>query len=211
MGAGDLTPSVGHATPAQAGRIGIRAKGISGAWVTFSSLPGRQPSRRCSIKPENDGHHRADTGPESKVLFLCTGNYYRSRFAEALFNARAAKMGLAWRARSRGLATERGIHNPGAISAHALKGLASRGITPPRPRRYPLQVLEMDLREADLVVALKEEEHRPLFEERFPTWGEQVEYWQVHDLDRASASDGLAEIERQVEALLRRLGPMPFE
>jgi protein-tyrosine phosphatase len=64
----------------------------------------------------------------------------------------------------------------------------------------------MDLREADLVVALKEEEHRPLFEERFPAWTERVEYWHVHDLDRATASDGLAEIERQIEALLRRLG-----
>jgi protein-tyrosine phosphatase len=122
-----------------------------------------------------------------------------------LFNARAGTMGLAWRAHSRGLATERGLHNPGPISVHALEGLAERGLAPPQPRRYPLQVLEMDLREADLVVALKEEEHRPLFEQRFPAWAGRVEYWQVHDLDRATASDGLAEIERQVEGLLQRL------
>ena len=124
-----------------------------------------------------------------------------------MFNARAGTKGLAWRAHSRGLATEKGLHNPGPISAHALAGLAARGIAPPQPRRYPLQVLEMDLREADLVVALKEEEHRPLFEQRFPAWVERVEYWQVHDLDQATAADGLAEIERQVESLLRRLGP----
>ena len=42
------------------------------------------------------------------VLFLCTGNYYRSRFAEAVFNSVAARMGLSWRASSRGLALERG-------------------------------------------------------------------------------------------------------
>jgi hypothetical protein len=41
------------------------------------------------------------------VLFLCTGNYYRSRFAEALFNSVAGKMGLPWRASSRGLAPSR--------------------------------------------------------------------------------------------------------
>ncbi len=55
------------------------------------------------------------------VLFLCTGNYYGSRFAEVLFNSVAGKMGLAWRASSRGLARERGVHNVGpmAVSASA--------------------------------------------------------------------------------------------
>ena len=38
------------------------------------------------------------------LLFLCTGNYYRSRYAEELFNHRAAPAGLNWRAQSRGLA-----------------------------------------------------------------------------------------------------------
>ncbi|HWG47254.1 MAG TPA: hypothetical protein VN688_31115 [Gemmataceae bacterium] len=34
------------------------------------------------------------------VLFLCTGNYYRSRFVEVLFNSVADRMGLSWRASS---------------------------------------------------------------------------------------------------------------
>lgn len=38
------------------------------------------------------------------ILFLCTGNYYRSRHAEAVFNHHAAAVGLGWRATSRGLA-----------------------------------------------------------------------------------------------------------
>ena len=44
-----------------------------------------------------------------RLLFLCTGNYYRSRFAEILFNSVAGKMGLSWKASSRGLAIERGV------------------------------------------------------------------------------------------------------
>ncbi len=45
---------------------------------------------------------------EKVVLFLCAGDYYRSRFAECLFNSVAGKVGLPWRATSRGLALERG-------------------------------------------------------------------------------------------------------
>ncbi len=37
---------------------------------------------------------------QNRVLFLCTGNYYRSRFAEILFNSVAGKMGLPWMAMS---------------------------------------------------------------------------------------------------------------
>ena len=50
------------------------------------------------------------------LLFVCTGNYYRSRFAEHLFNALAAQAGLPWRAESRGLAIEFGAHNVGPMS-----------------------------------------------------------------------------------------------
>lgn len=50
------------------------------------------------------------------VLFLCTGNYYRSRYAEILFNSVAGRMGLPWRASSRGLALERGVNNVGPMA-----------------------------------------------------------------------------------------------
>ena len=59
------------------------------------------------------------------VLFLCTGNYYRSRFAEIVFNSLAREAGLAWRAESRGLAVERGAGNVGPLSAHAAKSVMS--------------------------------------------------------------------------------------
>ena len=65
---------------------------------------------------------------ESTVLFLCTGNYYRSRFAEVLFNSVAGRMGLPWRASSRGLALERGVNNVGPMAVSAVQALESRGL-----------------------------------------------------------------------------------
>ena len=52
------------------------------------------------------------------VVFVCTGNFYRSRFCEYLFNALAKKNGLYWRATSRGLRTETAA-NAGPLSEFA--------------------------------------------------------------------------------------------
>src|SRR5207237_8142809 len=65
---------------------------------------------------------------EKTVLFLCTGNYYRSRFAEVLFNSVAGKMGLPWGASSRGLALEQGVHNVGLMAVAAVRAVEARGL-----------------------------------------------------------------------------------
>lgn len=141
-----------------------------------------------------------------KVLFLCSGNYYRSRFAEIVFNARAATAGLNWRAESRGLCVEQGnLVNVGPISTHALEGLRRRGIVPESAPRSPLALRAAELEEFDLVVALKAEEHRPMLQAQFPKWAERVRYWDVHDVDLCAPEEAMAEIERLVEALIKEL------
>src|SRR4051794_38276217 len=109
------------------------------------------------------------------VLFLCTGNYYRSRFAEILFNATAAARGLAWRAESRGLALELGVDNVGPLSKHAAARLTRLGVAFDEYLRLPRQVEAGDLARADLVIALKGDEHRPLLLQRHADWVERVE------------------------------------
>ncbi len=64
------------------------------------------------------------------ILFLCTGNYYRSRFAEILFNRLAKSRGLSWKAESRGLALDLATDNVGPISQFALQGGISRPTVP---------------------------------------------------------------------------------
>jgi protein-tyrosine phosphatase len=141
--------------------------------------------------------------PMREVLFLCTGNYYRSRYAEALFNHEAARRGLPWRAFSRGLATH--LAPPGGLSPHTTRRLQDRAIPAAHTGPDPVQVSEADLERAARIVALKETEHRPLLALLHPAWENRVEYWEISDLDSAVPEDALAAIEAHVTALLNEL------
>ena len=140
-----------------------------------------------------------------RILFLCSGNYYRSRFAEVLFNELVAREQLNWQAFSRGLVADRPNGNEGPISPHTLRGLEARGIPAPQPARFPRQLQEWELEAAVLVIAVKEAEHRPMLAERFPGWQERVEYWHVQDLDGASPGEALSQIESLVQTLVAQL------
>jgi protein-tyrosine phosphatase len=139
-----------------------------------------------------------------KILFLCTGNYYRSRYAEIYFNWVVLRNTLDWRAFSCALALEKGSGNVGPISPYARAGLKKQGIPLHEPVRFPVQVQEKDLSEADIIIALKEEEHRPLMQQRFPAWEDKVEYWHVRDLDNADYN-AVPHIEQNIEELVKRL------
>lgn len=135
------------------------------------------------------------------VLFLCTGNYYRSRFAEVLFNSVAGKMGLPWQARSKGLALERGVHNVGPMATSAVRALEALGVRNPADcGRFPAAATADDFARADLIVALKDVEHEPLLRERFPDWAAKVEYWRIDD-----EPEVLPLLEREVMDLVARL------
>jgi protein-tyrosine phosphatase len=139
------------------------------------------------------------------VLFLCTGNYYRSRFAEELFNHKAGPSGTPWRAQSRALAIERGANNIGPLSPFAMYGLAARGCSASGGGRMPQQCAAADLETAHRIIALNEPEHRPLMRTRFPEWESRVQFWQVEDVEYVRPEVALAAIEKQIDALLGAL------
>jgi protein-tyrosine phosphatase len=136
-----------------------------------------------------------------EVLFICTGNYYRSRFAEALFNHTAELRGLKWRAFSRGLATHF-VDGAGPISTHTRFALLARNIALTYTGERPASLTLADLTRATRVIALKEAEHRSYMRTQFPDWENRIEYWHVHDLDAASPDLAVPEIERLTRALL---------
>lgn len=137
-----------------------------------------------------------------RILFLCTGNFYRSRFSEAYFNHHAILRGLRTRAFSRGLAIHLVADYPERLSPHTTKRLANLSIQRTHTSKEPVQCANTDLATAHRIIALKEAEHRPLLAELHPGWENRVRYWHVHDLDAAHPADALPEIERLVAALL---------
>ena len=149
------------------------------------------------------GHTAQGDEDRTTVLFLCTGNFYRSRFAEIYFNWMARRDQLVWTADSRGLALD--PNNYGPISIHTRTYLKQLGIPLPDPLREPVDAAERDFQGARLIVALKEAEHRPLMQSRFPGWTERVEYWRVHDLDCALPTEALPQVKTHVEELYDRL------
>jgi protein-tyrosine phosphatase len=138
-----------------------------------------------------------------RILFLCSGNFYRSRFAEVVFNWNACERGVSWRAESRGLALDR--RNAGPISTHATAALAARGIPWAEYLRGPLPATSADFAAAQRIIAMKEAEHRPLIEAHFAAWHDIVEYWQIDDVDCAAPAVALPSLERAVAELLESL------
>jgi len=136
------------------------------------------------------------------VLFVCTGNYYRSRFAEVLFNHLATQQMADWRADSRGLAPS--PRNVGPISVHAVTGLERLGITC-MESRLPTALSDDDLAAAGQVVAVQEDEHLPMMRQLFPEWIEHTEFWDVADIEFREPADALAELEQEVRKLFGRL------
>jgi len=143
--------------------------------------------------------------PERHLLFLCTGNYYRSRFAEELWQHLETRQPTGWRAQSRGISFVHSRENVGPISPHARWGLQARGIELDEPLRAPRLVEPTDLAGAAHIVAMSRQEHRPMLLVHFPIWTDRVECWDVEDVALWPPEVALERIERWVRELRVRL------
>ena len=135
------------------------------------------------------------------LLFSCTGNYYRSRFAELYFRHLCIGHSLEWQVDSRGLALE--PQNIG-LSHYTQQECQRLGIST-KPQREPIPLSLDDLMKSDLTIAVKETEHRPLMRRKFPDWEHKVVYWEVHDLDVEPADKALPLLRVHVESLFQEL------
>ncbi|MEM7011157.1 MAG: low molecular weight phosphatase family protein [Verrucomicrobiota bacterium] len=142
-----------------------------------------------------------------RVLFVCSGNYYRSRFAEEWFNHLATARQLKARADSRGFRSNQTRHkNPGAISEYVLEEFERRKIEPLAADREPLQLRDDEFDSADRVIALSREEHHPMVENLFPHRMNEVEFWEIEDIHLETPASALARLGEMVERLVVEIG-----
>ena len=135
-----------------------------------------------------------------KILFVCTGNYYRSRFAETYFNHAAASLNVPATAFSRGLQLNP-EKNKGVISLHAETYLDSLNI-PVDKTQAPARLETHDLTTATTVIVLDETEHRPMIRTLYPEWEEKVDYWKFEDDYILSPSVVLPTLKERVHRLV---------
>ena len=137
------------------------------------------------------------------VLFLCTGNYYRSKFAEIYFNFLAKKYDKNWLAISRGFYLEN-PENVGWISPLALQKLSELGANV-SGGNLPQMTKNEDMENARKIIALNETEHRPFIKKHFPEWENRLTYWHIFDKQDVSSEISLRELQKNIEGLISDL------
>ena len=137
----------------------------------------------------------------NQVLFICTGNFYRSRYAEMLFNHTTKDYMLKWTSFSRGF---RSSDREAPISRHTMRGLTTKGIYPTQVR-YPIKLSPADLALAHRIILMDEQEHRPMVDSEFSEWSDYVEYWNIQDIDFESPDIALDQLDKKIDLLIGSL------
>ena len=121
-----------------------------------------------------------------KVLFVCTGNWYRSRLAEVLFNHYAAQHSSTWEADSRGLSENSRMKG---MSPSALRYLAQIGFEGAESYACEPQPIRVeDMESFDLIIGMNRKEHEPMMKTRYGQMAKiyeqkgKLRYWNVFDV-----------------------------
>jgi protein-tyrosine phosphatase len=84
-----------------------------------------------------------------------------------------------------------------------------RGIPIDGQIRFPMQLKEKDLLDANLIIALDRHDHRPMMTKQFLSWADRITYWDVPDLNIMDSESALSGIERNIYSLLEDINTTP--
>lgn len=138
-----------------------------------------------------------------RILFVCTGNYYRSRFAEILFNTLSEQQDLQYHAFSKGLRLSK--NNKGPISKHCIAYLSEHYPNLDYALRMPIPFDRSDFEFYNTIIFMDQTEHRPMLESRYPDEKHKVEYWDIVDDYIKAPEDVLPILEQKVIELINQL------
>lgn len=140
------------------------------------------------------------------LLFLCTGNYYRSRFSEEYFNYLAKAQRLPWHSYSRALLPHlENTGNEGPISIHTLMALEELNIPTVSDDRYPITATDEDFETCDLIIALDRTEHHPMVKQYFPQHEHNVKFFSIGDVHVETPLSAISRMTRTLDDLLTEL------
>ena len=135
-----------------------------------------------------------------RILFVCTGNYYRSRFAEILYNYLAKEKGLDQLAYSRGLEVFE-KRNKGTIASETVNYLKQINVPIPPPIAFPVQFEAADCHQARQTILLDKKEHLPMLKKYHPELVDQVAYWEFPDTQFKAHTIVLPQLEQRIRSM----------
>jgi len=131
-----------------------------------------------------------------KILFVCTGNSYRSPVAEALLKKIQGDLEV----------ESAGTQPAGMIATNAKKFLERENALE-KLKRMPEGIDQKNLEKYDLIVAMKQN-HKNEILRRFPQMEDRIEIWNIDDpiyLPYGSDEEVFEEIKRKVIELAKSI------
>ena len=137
-----------------------------------------------------------------KVNFVCSGNYYRSRLAEAYFNYISDLLRLNYVADSHGLAihfADELAEEHGEISPFSREKLEEIGVPEQYYMRDRKSLTSDAIDNSDINIALDRKEHTPMLKEQFPERESSFCYLDIKDVFDWEPERTISETINQVE------------
>ena len=137
------------------------------------------------------------------ILFVCTGNIFRSRFAEEVFNHLCKINGVDATAFSAGLQV--GRYKQRKIYWPAMNELERLKIEPLRSNEDSVHINDIDVSIYDQIICMDEEEHKPMVRSNELLSGFIFQYWNIVDMPKVPSDISHPRCYKKVETLIDQL------